>query len=357
MRQSNFKALFGAALGVCFVGIFGGSNAAHAQVQCFNDPLSPFPYYYGCEEGAASTSGVGQSLQGIGESFVQQQLSTVPVGASPTGRLRHTSHDGMRDKISGTRRLGYEIDEGSVFGNVMYDLPGTYFGGKVRINGLIGYGWLDQKGDNVPGAPGVPTFSSNINSLFYGGSYMWSQGSFYTMSMIIGVSGDVDGIGVGGASYAHDLSGYFTNSVVGYTFQLPGPYKFDLRGSLGHYDVSSDRFRAPDNQAVGLNPMIKSSSEAWSGSITGTLFTLVEIDGGGVMRPYILGSYKNVFDEDIEIKGDFVGSFDQANNYGKVELGFDYVAGMMTYGAAVYTELSADESTIGARLGASIKLQ
>lgn len=352
MRQSNFKALFGTALGACFVGIFGGSNAAQAQVNCFDIAPPPFAYYYGCEEGAASTSGVGQTLQGLGEGFVQQQLSTVPVGASPTGQLRHMSHDGMRETTSGTRSLGYDVDEASVFANVMYDLPGTYFGGRVRVNGLLGYGWMDQKGDPVPGAPGVRTFSADIDSFFYGGSYMWSQGSFYTMSMIIGMSGDVDGIGVGGLSYDHDLSGYFTNSVMGYTFQLPGAYRFDLRGALGHYDVGSNWYTAPD--ATGAR--IKSSSEAWSGSITGTLFTLVEMDGG-VMRPYVLASYKNVFDEDIEIKGDFTGSFEQADDYGKVEFGFDYVAGMMTYGAGFYTEFSSDQNTFGGRLGASIKLQ
>lgn len=357
MRQSTFRRLFGVALGVCIVTVFGAPNAAHAQGYCFQDLTPTFAYYYGCEEGAASTAGVGQSLQGIGEGFVQQQLSTVPVGASPTGRLRHTDHDGMRDTAGAGRRLGFEVDEGSVFANVQYDLPGTYFGGRVRVNGLVGYGWMDQKGDTVRDLagnllPGVQTFSADIDSVFYGGSYMWSQGSFYTMSMIIGVSGDVDGVGVGGLSYSHDLSGYFTNSVVGYTFQLPGAYKFDLRGALGHYDVSSDWYDAPDD----AGGRIKSSSEAWSGSITGTLFTLVEVEGG-VMRPYILGSYKNVFDEDIKVKGDLFASFEQATDFGKVELGFDYVAGMMTYGAAVYTEFSADESTVGARLGASIKLQ
>lgn len=356
MRYGNSIKSTAGVFALVLASLLAAPDAARAQAPCFATTPSPI-YYYGCEEGGAGTSGVGQNLQGIGEGFVQQQLNIAPGGlASPTGRLRHTNHDGMREKTSGQRTLAYDVDEGSVFGNVNYDLPGTWFGGKVRINALVGYGWMTQESDRLGGAVG---FKTDLDSVFYGGSYMWSQGNFYTMSMIIGVSGEADGRGVGGLGFSYDYSGYFTNSVVGYTFQLPSSYRFDLRGSLGHHDVSSDRFRAPDEQ----NPVdfpdgafIKSVSEAWSISLTGTLFTLVEVEGG-VMRPYILGAYKNVFDEDIKIKGDFTGSFEQANDYGKVEVGFDYVQGAVTYGAAAYTEFSADETTIGARLGASFKLQ
>jgi hypothetical protein len=170
------------------------------------------------------------------------------------------------------------------------------------------------------------------------------------MTLIIGVSGDAETTN-GGGDYDYGISGYFTNSVMGYTFSLPGTWKFDVRGNLGHYDVKGDTFTIP-----GTTARIRGVSEAWNAGITGTLFTLVDV-GGGVMRPYVLASYKNVFDEDIEVEGDFEASFEQANDFGKVELGFDYVQGSVTYGAAAYTEFSADENTLGARLGVSVKLQ
>ncbi|HRN84453.1 MAG TPA: autotransporter outer membrane beta-barrel domain-containing protein [Hyphomicrobium sp.] len=353
MRHTYFVKSTVGGLALAVASMFAAPNAAQAQLMIPCDTGTFL--YYGCEEAAGGIAGTGAQLQSIGEGFVQQQLSTTAGGfATPTGRLRHTSHDGLRDKNFGFRTLAYDIDEGSVLGNVHFDLPGTYFGGKVRINGIVGYGWMTQ--DSVPFAPGVVGHKTDIDSVFYGGSYMWSQGNFYTMSMIIGVSGEADGRGVGGLDYSYDLSGYFTNSVVGYTFQLPDTWRFDLRGALGHYDVSTDRFVAPDQQVIAA-PLIKGVAEAWSLSLTGTLFTMLEVDGGGVLRPYILGSYKRVVDEDIEIKGDFVAEYEQAKDYGRVELGMDYVQGNLTYGASTYTEFSADESTIGARLGVSVKLQ
>ena len=330
-------------------------GAAQAQpFDCYDDTgFGIINTYSECQEAASGAAGVGSNLMAVGEGFVQQQLN-VGAGitgiASPTGRLRHTSHDGLKEKATGARTGSFDIDEGSVFANVAYDLPGTYFGGKVRVNGLLGYNRLLQRFD-VGGA------KTDIDAFLYGGSYLWSKGSFYSMSLIIGVSGEADattpGGAAGGGSYDYDVSGYFTNSVMGYTFDWPGNgWRFDLRGALGHYDIDTNRFEFAAN-----NLRIKGVAEAWSASVTGTLFTLVELDGGGVMRPYFLASYKNVFDEEIEIKGDAVGQFEQATDFGKVEIGFDYVQGMLTYGAAAYTEFSSDENTIGARLGVSVKLQ
>lgn len=326
---------------------------AQAQLPCFEDFGSFVDNYYTeCQESASGVSAIGSNLTAIGEGFVQQQLN-VGVGiagfASPTGRLRHTDHDGLREKSTGVRTGSFEIDEGSIFANASYDLPGTYFGGKVRVNGLLGYNRLSQDYD-VGGA------KTDIDAFIYGGSYLWSKGSFYTMSLIIGVSGDADattpGGVAGGGRYDYDVSGYFTNSVIGYTFDWPGNgWRFDLRAGLGHYDIDTNRFEFAAN-----NLKIKGVAEAWNASITGTLFTLVNYNGG-TLRPYILASYKNVFDEDIEVKGDFVAEFDQADDFGKFELGFDYAQGILTYGAAGYTEFSSDETTFGARLGVSVKLQ
>jgi hypothetical protein len=318
------------------------------------DPLSPthgeeipYSYYSECGEAAPAVAAVGSNLAGIGDAMVQQQLNFggggVGAFASPTGRLRHSSHDGLRETTTGATTGKFETDEGSVFANGSYDLPGTWFGGNVRVSGLLGYDRLSQDAQ-------LGTFKTEIDSFVYGGSYLWSKGSFYSMSLIIGLSGEADTSNAGG-TYSYDLSGYFTNSVMGYTFNNTGSWKFDLRGSLGHYDVSGDSFLMP-----GTALRIKGESEAWNAAITATFFTLVE-HNGGTMRPYFLASYKNVFDEDIEVKGDFTASFEQADDFGKLEIGFDYVSGRVTYGVAGYTEFSEDEHTVGARLGASFKFQ
>lgn len=362
MRYAQIVRTAAGVFALAFASMMAAPGAAQAQLPCFEtfidpDPLSPTfgqelvdNSYSECQESASGVTAVGQSMAAIGEGFVQQQLN-VGLGiagfATPTGRLRHSRHDGLIETTTNTRTDAFETDEGSIFGNVTYDLPGTYFGGKVRVNGLAGYDRLSQDADTAG-------FKTDIDAFIYGGSYLWSQGSFYSMSLIIGVSGDADAVdGITGGDYSYDVSGYFTNSVMGYTFDWPGNgWRFDVRGGIGHYDVDTNRFELADGTGT-----IKGVSEAWNASITGTLFTVVEIGGGGVMRPYFLASYKNVFDEEIEVKGDVTADFEQANDYGKVELGFDYAEGALTYGAAAYTEFSADENTIGGRLGVSLKLQ
>lgn len=351
MTYSRFKWSITGLFAVVAASAAMAPGSAQAQSPCYYyDTFSSewVSYYSECEEAVQGATAAGQHLVNLGEGFVQQQLNLGVGGglgafATPTGRLRHTEHDGLVVKGTGGTRTGaFEVDEGSVFGSVNYDLPGTYFGGRVRVNGLIGYGRLQQDSE-VPNG-----FSADIDSVIYGGSYLWSQGSFYSMSLIIGLSGDADARNAG-ASYSYDVSGYFTNSVMGYTFDLSSGWRFDVRGNLGHYDVSTDRFTVAGVTYKGV-------SEAWNVGLTGTLFTIVET-GGGTLRPYIQAAYKNVFDEDIKLKGDFTAAFDQADDYGKVELGFDYVVGQFTYGAAGYTEFSSDESTFGARLGVSVKLQ
>jgi hypothetical protein len=330
--------------------MFATPAAAQSLSTCYySSGSSLFVQYSECGEAAGAISSIGQNLSAIGDAFANQQLNFgggLGGFVTPTGRLRHSEHDGLIDKGTGLRTVGFETDEGSVFANGSYDLPGSYFGGKVRVSGLLGYDRLKQDAD-------FDLFKTDIDAFIYGGSYLWSKGSFYSMSLIIGVSGEADAVtgSPGGGKYNYDVSGYFTNSVMGYTFDLRSGWKFDLRGAVGHYDVGTNSF-----QLANGNGTIKGTSEAWNASLTATFFTIMELEGG-VARPYLALSYKNVFDEDIDVKGDFTASFEQADDFGKVEFGLDYVTGPMTYGAAAYTEFSEDESTIGLRLGASYKFQ
>lgn len=310
----------------------------------YEDSGSYYPERVECESTASATSSLGQTLQSLGESFVQQQLSFGALGAfaGPTGRLRHTAHDGLRVKGINRRTSEFEVDEGSVFANGSYDLPGTVFGGRVRVSGLVGYTRLEQE-DNV--------IKTEIDSAIYGGSYLWSKGQFYTMALVIGLHGEAHGSD-GLDAFDHDVHGYFANAVAGYTFDLMGGTRFDLRAGLGRYDVETGSFVIERFTGEAM----KGFSDASHASLTGTLFTLIET-GGGTMRPYVLASYKNVFGETIRTVGALDASFSQADDYGKVEFGFDYGAGRVTYGGAAYTEFSADETTFGARLGLSVKLQ
>jgi len=237
----------------------------------------------------------------------------------------------------------FETDEGSVFGNASYDLPGTYFGGKVRISGLLGFDGLTQDND-------ARTFKNEIDAFIYGGSYLWSKGNFYSMSLIIGLSGEADGQDAAG-KYNYDISGYYTNTVYGYTWDMAGGWKFDARVNIGSYDIDGDSFTIPTTATT-----INGHAEGWNAGIKGTVFTIIEM-GGGVARPYLAAAYKNVFDEDIEVRGAFTADFDQDDNYGLLEAGYDFVQGPWTYGAAIYTEFSGDQDTVGGRVGVSLKLQ
>jgi hypothetical protein len=320
-------------------------GATGASAQYHDCEIDGSPGFSECGETSQQTSIISNSLGGVAAAWTNQQLNFGNFSSfvGPTAKLRHTEHDGLKDKADGSSTGSFEIDEASAFANASYDLPGTYFGGKVRVAGLVG--WTGMQVDSS-----AKTFTSDIDSVIYGGSYLWSQGNFYSMSLIIGISGEVDGQNFGGISYDYGVSGYFTNSVYGYTFDMANGVKFDVRGNLSSFDIQGDSFNV-----AGVGD-IKGSAEGWAAGITGTVFTVVEWNGS-VARPFLSLQYRNVFDEDIKVGGDADVRFEQDTNFGKAEAGYDYVSGPWTYGAAVYTEFSGDESTVGGRVGASLKLQ
>lgn len=342
MTAFRLHAVFLPSLAI--VGTIAASDVAHSDPCHYPAFDSYYAERHECESVPSTTAALAQTMQLAGEGLVQQQLSFGSPGTfvGPTGRLRRTSHDGLRVNGIARRASEFEVDEGSVFANGSYDIPGTVLGGRGRISGLVGYTRLEHE-DIV--------IRTDIDSVVYGGSYLWSSGQFYAMTLVIGLSGEAEGSD-GLDRFDYDVHGFFTNAVAGYTFNLAGATKLDVRAGVGYYDMKATSFVLPrfTSEAMG------GFSEAWNASITGTLFTLIET-GGGTMRPYILASYKNVFDEEIRATGALEASFTQADDYGKAEVGFDYATGLVTYGAAAYTEFSADENTFGARLGISVKLQ
>lgn len=350
MVRNTYLKAFGGAIAALLVSTLAMPGAAQAQDyhECDVDPdFGPIYTSYGCGETAQNLTGTTASMAAAADALMNQQLNFGNFSAfvAPTGRVRHTIHNGLIDEANGTTSGEFEVDEASFFGNASYDLPGTYFGGKVRVSGLVG--WTGMTVDNE-----IKSFKTETDSIIFGGSYLWSQGNFYTLSTIIGLSGEVDGQTTAPAvgTYDFGISGYFTNSVYGYTFDMAGGMKFDLRGNISSYDVDGDSFTLP---GTGV---ISGSANGWAAGLTGTIFTIMEMDSG-VARPYLSAQFKQTLDEDIEIRGDATVNFDQDDSYGKLEGGYDFVSGPWTFGAAAYTEFSGDQYTVGGRMGVSVKLQ
>ncbi len=100
----------------------------------------------------------------------------------------------------------------------------------------------------------------------------------------------------------------------------------------------------------------------WTGTAAVTLFTNMTLQNAALLRPYIQGYVRQEWDYRNEIAatepdGTFTrAGLDQSHLYGGVDAGLTYTLDKMTLGAAIYYEGSADERTLGGRLGASWKL-
>ncbi|MGQ0673008.1 MAG: hypothetical protein ACT4N2_09045 [Hyphomicrobium sp.] len=315
-----------------------------------------------CQIGPSGINAVRESVRSAADSYIQSQLNTTfapGMSLGPTGRVRYISHDGLVERSSGIRGDGFETEEGSVFANVNYDVPGSVMGGRLRFGLLVGYDSMRVDMDAGPQGAGSYTASkTEFDTLFYGGSYTWSMGNFYSLTLLIGLNGEAENttasaIDASIRKTSTDIDGYISNNVIGYVFDLAGGFKFDLRGGLGSSKASTDAAFSPVFLAN-----ISAGSSQWNGSITTNFYTVMNLSNGSVMRPYVLATYRHIFDEEIELTGlAETVHFSQADDYGRVEFGADVVQGAFTFGGAVYTESSADEDTIGLRLGASVKFQ
>jgi hypothetical protein len=100
----------------------------------------------------------------------------------------------------------------------------------------------------------------------------------------------------------------------------------------------------------------------WTLTGSATLFSNIPLQNSALLRPYLQGyvrqeiDYRNKLAFNLIAGGSGIVLYDQAHTYGGVDLGLTYTLGNMTLGSAIYYDASADESTLGGRLGISWKL-
>jgi outer membrane immunogenic protein len=296
------------------------------------------------------------------------------LSAFSTGRLRGGDHEALRavngapDSSNGP--YPYDTQEYSTFGNVVVAIPGTVWGGQLKLSGFVGHNVvsLDLKSDSVHVLDPDQSGSAFNHSLIAGGTVLWSLANTYALATLVGSVGQStlkDAVDDCHGSFCHhnrynfDTTGVIATVTAGQVFELAGKSgpKLDVRGSLGYTHNVGDTFTNvfADQQ--------KYTFSSWTGSGTATLFTNMTLSDGALLRPYIAGyirrewGYRNKL-EATQSDGLFLGEFfyEQKHLYGGIDAGLTYAQGDTTFGASLYYEGSGDEHTLGGRLGISQKL-
>jgi outer membrane immunogenic protein len=290
------------------------------------------------------------------------------VTAFPTGRLRSSEHDGVSPQA--IDRYGFSTHEASAFGNAVVVLPGTVLGGRVTVSGFAGSNWLsvDLKSNSLAILDPNQFGTAENDSIFVGASVLWAKQSTYALATLIGMWGEtrlvdsVDNCSPAGCSvdrYKFNTSGIIGSGTVGQVFDLGGASapKLDLRGTIAYTQHDGDWFKAI------LDHQQRYTFSTWTGTGAVTLFSNLALQNDALLRPYVQAYVRQEWDYRNQISvidpaGVFVGTFSagQSHTYGGLDAGVTYTLGNMTVGAAMYSERSGDERTLGGRLGASWKL-
>ena len=243
-------------------------------------------------------------------------------------------------------------------------------GGRITVSGFAGGNWLSLNlKSNALAILDPNQFGRAENdSFFVGGTVLWAKQSTYALATLIGMWGEtrlvdsVDNCSRVGCSvdrYKFDTSGFIASATAGHVFDLGGATapKLDLRGTIAHTEHNGDWFKTV------FDYQHRYTFSTWTGTAAATVFSNLPLANGALLRPYVQGYVRQEWDYHNQISvidpgGVFVGTFDntQAHTYGGLDAGVTYTLGNMTLGAAVYSEVSGDERTIGGRLGASWKL-
>ena len=207
--------------------------------------------------------------------------------------------------------------------------------------------------------------------MVFGGTLLWSSQGTYALASAVGFRGestirdaydDCTRAGCNLHRYEFNTSGFMLTSTVGHVFDLGGPSgaKLDLRGSLGYAQNRGDAFR----QFIGYDQSYAFST--WNTQAGATLFTNIVGQNGGLLRPYIQATIRHDFDYSnsltaVDVEGTSPGlggqTFSTENHtFGGLTAGVAYNIDRLTFGAAVYTESSGDERSLGGRLGVSYLL-
>jgi outer membrane immunogenic protein len=338
--------------------------------------------------GAAINAATGQSLadavsQNEKELIDREVLGAAPAGRSgiggagaagissfPTGRLRTSDHDGLKPLTDTS--FSYRTREASVFGNIVYSVPETVWGGQLKLTGFVGQNQvsLDLKSNGIAILDPNQSGSASNASLIVGGTALWSQKNTYALATLVGTWGQttlkdsVDDCYQGPPPacnhnrYNFNTTGFIGTVTAGQVFDLGNASapKLDVRGSVRYTHNDGDRF----SNVFGDQQKYWFSS--WAGTVGATLFANMSLENNALLRPYIQGyvrqewGYRSGFDFTLVGQPADTNRQDQAHLYGGVDAGLTYAIGNMTYGAAIYYEASGDERTLGGRVGMSVKL-
>jgi len=339
--------------------------------------------------GAPINAATGQSLtdavsQNEKELIDREVLGAGPGGRSgtggagaagvtsfPTGRLRTSDHDALKPQTD--QSFSFRTREASVFGNIVYSVPESVWGGQLKLSGFVGQNRvsLDLKSNGVAVLDPDQSGSASNSSVIAGGTALWSQKNTYALATLVGTWGQttlkdsIDDCYQGPPPacnhnrYNFNTTGFIGSVTAGQIFDLgdASAPKLDLRGSVSYTNNVGDRF---------LNvreAQQKYWFSTWTGTVGATLFSNINLENNALLRPYIQGyarqewNYRSGFD--FQEVGEPAGTKrqDQAHLFGGVDAGLTYAIGNMTYGAAIYYEASGDQRTLGGRLGMSVKLE
>ena len=294
------------------------------------------------------------------------------MSSNPTGRVRTSDHDGLK----GSTHYAFSTNEASTFGNIVITVPGTVLGGQVKFSGLVGRNnvSLDLESNAVKVLEPNQSGSASNDSVLVGGTALWALKSTYALATVVGTWGQTtlkDSVddcgypsppnptGCNHQRYNFNTAGFIGNLTAGNVFDLGGASgpKLDIRGSLGYTQNKGDSFKNVHGDRQNY------TFSTWTGTGAATLFSNLTLQDNALLRPYVQGyvrqefGYRNSFMA-VESDNIFLGNFlqTQAHTYGGVDAGLTYTQGNTTVGAAIYYEASADERTLGGRLGMSQKL-
>jgi len=338
--------------------------------------------------GAPINAATGQSLgdavtQNEKELIDREVLGGAPAGRSstggagaagissfPTGRLRGSDHDALKPQTDTS--FSYRTREASVFGNIIYTVPESVWGGQLKLTGFVGQNQvaLDLKSNGIAVLDPNQSGSASNSSVIAGGTALWSQNNTYALATLVGTWGQttlkdsVDDCYQGPPAacnhnrYNFNTTGFIGTVTAGQIFDLGNASapKLDLRGSVRYTHNVGDRF------ANVFGDQQKYWFSTWAGTVGATLFANMNLENNALLRPYIQGyvrqewGYRSGFDFVLVGKPADTNRQDQAHFYGGVDAGLTYAIGNMTYGAAIYYEASGDERTLGGRVGMSVKL-
>jgi hypothetical protein len=325
---------------------------------------------------AATGASLGDAVEQNQKDFIDREVyagsgGPVGFGAAPTGRLRSSRHDALEIPFASTENFAWTTQEGSAFATGVYSVPGIVLGGQLKLSVFGGHNWLYLEMRNGGGN----TLSTDVGqqgkarneSALIGGTALWSSKNTYAMATVVGMWGQTtlsDAIDFCGATcvlrlYNFDTTGFMGSLTAGHVFALsrsPTGPMLDLRGVASYMQSLGDTFI---NFEGGTQTWTFST---WTLTGSATLFANVPVQNSALLRPYVQGyvrqevGYRNKL-QVVSLTGTIENILhDQAHTYGGVDAGLTYALGKMTLGAAIYYEGSADESTLGGRLGASWKL-